>query len=408
LSRLHHRATNLLKRNYNGIVLFIALFSAAIIITDTINDRFSQTDFRSYVQGAEWLLQGENLYNRIEGVAKVPYKYSPFAAFIFTPFLLFSLETSKIVYFVLNASFILALIVFSSAFVKTVFKEKVDIPQRKILIAILVLAPTLYRELHVGNVNAILAFLVVAAALPRSRHREWLAGALLSIAVLFKPHYVVFAAYFLFAGRWRLVTAFCVGILAGFATPALIYGFKGNIALHGAWYQIMVAHNAEGSWISAAYGMNNIFEILSRPLRLLLPESAMHGALYPITVLTLLAGVVVYLSERTCEGPMNNRTSLLFLMGITPMLGQVDTNHFILVMPLLIFFTVVWRGLGLTARAVTVLGMVLIGGNIYEVWGKEMFNFWYNLGVYGIGTALLLATLVHVSLNRGLRLRDPG
>ena len=93
MSRLPHRASNLLQRNYNGIVLFIVLFSAAIIITDTINDRFSQTDFRSYVQGSDWLLQGENLYNRIEGVAKVPYKYSPFAAFFFTPFLLFSLET---------------------------------------------------------------------------------------------------------------------------------------------------------------------------------------------------------------------------------------------------------------------------------------------------------------------------
>jgi hypothetical protein len=94
LGQFHRRVSDLLKQGYNGIILFMVLFSAAIIITDTINHRFSQTDFRFYVQGAEWLLQGENLYNRIEGVAKVPYKYSPFAAFFFTPFLLFSLEVS--------------------------------------------------------------------------------------------------------------------------------------------------------------------------------------------------------------------------------------------------------------------------------------------------------------------------
>jgi len=406
LGRLFRRVSYLLKQDYNGIVLSTLLFSSAIIITDTINHRFSQTDFRSYVQGAEWLLQGENLYNRIEGVARVPYKYSPVAAFFFTPFLLFSLEISKVLYFVLNASIILLLIVFSSVFVKTVFKEKVAISQGKILTATLVLAPVLYRELHVGNVNGILAFLIVAACLPQSRKREWVQGALLCIAVLFKPHYAVFAVYFLFRKRWRLVMTFCIGILAGFAAPMLVYGFRGNITLHRAWYQSMVAHNAEGSWVSMTYGMNNIFEVLSRPLQLLLPDSAIHSVLYPITVLVLLAGAMVYLARKSYEGPLNSRVSLLFLMGIVPMLGQVDTNHFILVMPLLLFFTTVWRALGPTTRAVMVLGMILIGGNIYEVWGKGMFNFWYNLGVYGIGTALLLANLVYVSRDSDVRVPD--
>jgi hypothetical protein len=406
LRRFYRRVSDLLRQDYNGIVLFTILFSSAIIITDTINHRFSQTDFRSYVQAAEWLLQGENLYSRIEGVAKVPYKYSPFAAFFFTPFLLFSLEVSKVLYFVLNASIVLLLIVSSSAFVKTVFKEKVGLPQKNILTAILVLAPILYRELHVGNVNGILAFLIVTACLPRTRKRESFQGVLLCIAVLFKPHYVVFAGYFLFRKRWRLVTTFFIGILTGFAAPMWGYGFRGNITLHRAWYQSMVAHNAEGSWVSMTYGMNNIFEVLSRPLNLLLPDKMMHSALYPITVLVLLAGAIVYLAERTYDGPLNNRVSLLFLMGIVPMLGQVDTNHFILVMPLLLFFTAIWRALGSTTRAVTVLGMILIGGNIYEVWGKGMFSFWYDLGVYGMGTALLLVNLVHVSGDNGVRVPE--
>jgi hypothetical protein len=360
------------------------------------------------VQGAEWLLQGENLYNRIEGIARVPYKYSPFAAFFFTPFLLFNLEVSKVLFFLLNTAAMLLLIVFSAVFVKAVFNEKVRIPQKKMFIAVLVLSSLLYRELHVGNVNGILALLIVTACLPQQEKREWLQGVLLCTAVLFKPHFAVFAVYFFFRKRWRLVTTFCIGILTGFAAPMLIYGFRENIALHRAWYQSMVVHNAEGSWISMTYGMNNIFEVLSRPLQLLLPYRMMQSVLYPATVIALLVGTVVYLARKTYEGKLNNRISLLFLMGIVPMLGQVDTNHFILVMPLLLFFTANWRSLGSATKALTVLGMVLIGGNIYEVWGKEMFSFWYSLGVYGAGTSLLLANLLYLSRDSSVPVSASG
>lgn len=376
------------------MLIYLVLFMAAIFMARLMHHR-GPTDFKAYYQAAYWLTQGETIYERADGhFTKAGFLYSPAVAMLFAVFIPFGLQAASIAYYIITSAAVIAFLLVSLRFVETVLSGQGRLTQWKIFFALLAIGSVMYRELHIGNVNALLGFLSMAACWSILQKRDHLAGALIGICVLFKPHYGIFLLLFLGLRRWRVLLPFAILLFFGMLIPSAVYGFSGNIEALQGWWKAILFRTGEGSWIAAIYGNNNIFEVLAWPLHLLRFDSAVESVIFPLLVLILLFFAFALLLRKCQTLGLPLETAGLFLFAIAPMLSQQDINHFVLELPVLLFLLAIWPDQGRWWRAVVVIGMLLLGMNIYELWKRELFNLWYNIGVYGIGTALLVLALI--------------
>ena len=98
-------------------------------------------------------------------------------------------------------------------------------------------------DLHHGNVNLFILFLVVAALTAFRRRHDVLSGLLLGLAVACKLTPALFIPYFLWKRQWRVLAGCAGGLLLflwpGFV-PAAILGWDANQQQLGGWYMEMV------------------------------------------------------------------------------------------------------------------------------------------------------------------------
>jgi hypothetical protein len=112
-------------------------------------------------------------------------------------------------------------------------------------LAILVLARYFLRELQLGQINALITFLLVAMiwllVRPSMSSAGAGGGALAGLSTALKPYAAVFFPYFVFRKKWpALASGLGVLGLAIFA-PALFYGWKGNLVVLGEWRSSLTA-----------------------------------------------------------------------------------------------------------------------------------------------------------------------
>ncbi len=98
-------------------------------------------------------------------------------------------------------------------------------------------------DLHHGNVNLFILFLVVAALAAFRYRRDLLCGLLLGLAVACKVTPALFIPYFLWKRQWRVLAGCTAGLLLflwpGFV-PALALGWNENQQQVRSWYMEMV------------------------------------------------------------------------------------------------------------------------------------------------------------------------
>ena len=98
-------------------------------------------------------------------------------------------------------------------------------------------------DLHHGNVNLFILFLVVAALTAFRYRRDWLSGLLLGLAVACKVTPALFIPYFLWKRQWRVLAGCAAGLLLflwpGFV-PSLCLGWNENQQQVRRWYAEMV------------------------------------------------------------------------------------------------------------------------------------------------------------------------
>ena len=98
-------------------------------------------------------------------------------------------------------------------------------------------------DLHHGNVNLFILFLVVAALAAFRRRRHWLSGLLLGLAVACKVTPALFIPYFLWKRQWRVLGGCAAGLVLflwpGFV-PSLFLGWNENQQQVRSWYMEMV------------------------------------------------------------------------------------------------------------------------------------------------------------------------
>jgi hypothetical protein len=91
-------------------------------------------------------------------------------------------------------------------------------------------------DLHHGNNNLIILFLVVAALEAWRRGYDVLAGLVLALSISYKVTPALFVYYFLLKRSWRAAAATCLGMgIFLFVVPSLVIGPRFNLECLRAW-----------------------------------------------------------------------------------------------------------------------------------------------------------------------------
>lgn len=385
----------------------LAVLLATFLVVEGINGRLWLNDFRVYWEASGRLLRGEAPYGEAFGLGSGFFKYAPACLLFFAPLAVLPYQVASIVWAVVVA----AAIVWAVLLSERIVRERLVAPPRPfspVIVALAVLAVVVHfhRELHLGNVNAVLLviLLVVANALLDGQRRR--AGVLLGIALLVKPHFVVLLPLLLFYRRWREL-ALCVATVSVLTlAPAIVLGWERSVDLNAGWFRAMSAHNASffhTGGENTRTAADTIHSVLWRLSGGMLPPTT-SVALVTIALIAAAVGwfVVKTHSRAAGDGDAWHRDLLfafLLLVALVPCLVPTDTEHFLFSLPLVLYLFNRLFDPGRPRWLLFVGGAVLLGygGNWQDLWGtwSDVFA---DRGVLGAANAALivLCAVLHV------------
>lgn len=132
-------------------------------------------------------------------------------------------------------------------------------------------------DLHHGNNNLLILFLIVAACDFWTRKRDVAAGLTLALAITCKVTPALFGVYFLYKRSWKLVAACAVGgILFLFVVPSIFLGPSFNWELLMTWWHRIIRPYVASGVIGDQEVNQSMIGVLTR----LLTENASMGPRY--------------------------------------------------------------------------------------------------------------------------------
>jgi Glycosyltransferase family 87 len=381
----------------------LLILSLIYLLCELKNDRFYQRDFHVYYTAAQRIMHGENLYRPIED-GFYHYKYSPVAALFFIPFAVFPFGAAKVLYWFFLSSVICFGFYLSILMLDPGFRRRDDFRSMNnlVLLSALVVSVHFVRELELGQVNHLLLVVYLCALYLFWKKRQLLCAVMLSASFFLKPFSLIFLPWFFLRKKWKTIGYFLGSIILLGLIAVLLFGPRTVSSQYHGWIQelsIELSHKQD----LLAKENHTVFSIVARytPLRFT-PIVTTYAHYYQLSVLFIIGLLFLYILKKA-PGPPHRNFVLegAFLINLIPLLSFTSHNAFgfveLSVILMLYYFKQLPRWLKITAIA----GMVLSGGNIYDIVGKKLWGVFNDASLVGIGGLVLLISLACV---RGKRI----
>jgi len=379
-----------------------------LFVAEHINGRFWLNDFRVYYGAGDALFTGEPLYGVAHGLGTGVFKYAPVLAMVYAVFALLPYGlAASLQYALITLAFLDGI-----RRIDRLVREELLGGRKASYLPLFLIGITcvvhLHRELHLGNINMMLLWLLVVAleALLAGKH-SW-GGVLLGAAVLAKPHFLVLIPLLVLRGRSRTTGAALLTVALGLLLPTTIFGWGGNLSTHAAWFAAMAEHNTALIYVTGDdyRAVNTIYSFLHRVL--LRPFIGVPHNMEAYVILGVIASLfgLLVLMDRVREKTMGTRNAFAFeyllLIALVPSITLTDTEHFLFVAPLVAF---IMHGLlpkshlsWLPYAAVPLL--IAYGGNWEDALGP-LSQHMVHYGLLGIGSfgVLVLSVIMYQRSN---------
>ena len=359
--------------------LIIAFFSLFTIV-ELNHDKLWTNDFIVYFDATIDYFNGNNPYVKNYGLDTGYFKYPPFTLYIFKFFTFFSYGTSQLIHlFLLMTSLIISLITLKELSHK-IFGFKFKTNQAWILfVTFLIVAIHLVREFHMGNINLYLLVLLVLGLKYIYKDKPLLTALFWSLMLILKPIMLLAVIPLVFYKKWKTIVFMAGFGLFFFLFPIVNNGWSGNLLLWSNWVKSVSSH---GEYIvsqnSLTYLSNYYFGIISEW----------------IPSLICLAILLVLMIIRIFKGAKEDAQLIIWsaiLTAFTPNFFVTDTEHFLLIIPLIVFLLhLLSKTRSVIGWILTSIGMVLFSFNSKDLWGKELSDNFDAHGVLGIGNMLFV------------------
>jgi len=295
-------------------------------------------------------LSGQELYRLDEAM---PFKYSPAAAFLLSPFALLPHRAAHFVWNALSVLALLRLLRWSC--------RRASLGQSLVVLALH--APFLHRLFALGQIDALLLWLMVES---ESRAEGFISGLLWALACLFKPPFLIFLLLALAFRQWRRIAGLAFGLALGLAID---------------WRELP-------RW-------RELLEVTTRPMLCGDPENqglvgiACHylgGAIFAIPLAAALLALFAFASAK--GGPKLAAASAFFLSAfLSPLCWQ--TNLLSLIPLAYLLVEAIWRTRS-TALGAALTAAVAVNALGYDLLGRDRFFAVLEHRHYGL-TALFVA-----------------
>jgi len=376
------------KRIY--VLLAILAVSSALAIY-IFGIRQDMSDFGVCYQGGERIRQAETLYRISDG--HMQYKYSPASAVFFAAFTFLPYEWAKLLWYCLELLFLAISIL---VFMKT-------LPDRKKtktfigLLAFLILAKFLGREIQLGQVNLLIIGLLAGALFFLLEGKDFLAGLLWGASLFFKPYAFVFLPYFLLKKRVTIILGGGAALGLGFLLPASFYGISGNILVHREWVETL---SLSTPGLIETYDNASLYSFLQKLF-------VGPGGFWPeiLIGLALVAIGSVFLrlmrsgQRKSLPRPEILEAAFLFLLiPLFSPLGWYYNYLYALLAVMLVLDKIDEFRRGLKYAAV--VNLIVIGGTLREILGRALFTFYTGHSLVVLNFLFVLFCLSYLRLKQ--------
>ena len=261
------------------------------------------------------------------------------------------------------------------------------------VVTLVVMAKFYGHELVLGQVNLLLAAVLLAAVHLLGRGRDVPAGLLVALAVVIKPYAVIVVPWLAAKRSVRALLAAACGLGAALAIPALIYGVRGAAALHLDWWRTVT-----GSTAPNLLNPDNVS--LAAMYAKWIGIGFQAAALTAGTSLLLLAvaAVVVALRQRVAAPDGLEAAVLLTLM---PLLSPQGWDYvFLIATPAVIYLVNFDRRLPNGLRAITWVALAVVGFSLYDVMGRAAYSRFMSWSVISVCFLVVVASLSWLRIGR--------
>lgn len=391
-----------------GSLVFLALVCIGFMFAELINHRFWLSDLEVYYKAAQRISNGMNLYRYVEDGHYV-FKYSPTSAIYFIPLTILNFEVAKIVYWL----FLTFLIVVGFVnCIKLLQPSLLNDDKKKefnwvVIGALFSLAIHFLRELHLGQVNYLLFFIYLSAAIDYLNKKKYYPY-LIAISLFLKPFALIFIPYLILKKEFKGIALIGISMILLAIIPLFFYGsIESTLQQYVAWMnelKIELSHK-QGLLQNSNH---TIFSVVARytPLKLIV-ESTTFAKVYQIILLALLGLFVYSFIQLQQKATIDNDRKLLvaldfsMLISLIPLLAFTSENAFIYTMFLVFAVVIYFNRMLLVEKVFAVIGLLFIGGNFAEIIGKKFSQTLDEISLISVG-AIILLLLIYNLRKRGV------
>jgi hypothetical protein len=396
------------------IVWVIGIICAVILFFETINHRLSLNDFRVYYEATNALISGDQVYGIAFGLDTGMFKYSPFVLFLFIPFAILPFSVSGILYFLfIVTALILSFLLCRKILITYLFDKPQKYEAFISVLALVFISNHLYRELHLGNTNIILIFLILISLKLILEEKDFIGGILIGIAFLLKPYLLLLGIVLVLHKKWKVIAGTVAMMALQGIILMLVLGFSKAISLNAEWIKTMATHaESYGSQNNIAYLLHMLFNIEISPV---------NNYIIILVSALLLSGFIIYNLVLSAGNPnygivsqKNFIVEWLIVFAALPSIVNTDTQHFMYSLPLIMMMLFyLFQKKNYLLGSIMFAIFLLYGTNSNDLVGDTLGNFYDRIGAVGISNIMIILLVVYISMkedrkNSEREINSPG
>ncbi len=372
------------------LIRFLILIAVAFfVLLFILRVRNEMADFEVNYKAGQRLSESETLYRTADGHWQ--FKYLPFSALLYLPLTFLPLSLAKACWYGVVVAASVSIFAISSQ----IIDYKHDTQILPVVVTVLVMGRYFFREIQLGQINALIAFLLLVMIWlwmrPERRALIFAGGAIGGLATTLKPYGVIFFPYFAVRKRWPALLAGSAFLVLAVFSPALFYGWKGNLKVLGEWRTSLAASTP---FLFSSQDNISLVGFLMKWTH----KQSLSLIVYAVTA-AFLAGLVLFLIIR---GKHVSRASALdgfLLLALIPLLSPLGWDYtFLSFTPAVLLicrhygeYRPFWKGF-------LVMNLLIISLSLYDLMGNKLYAAFMSWSILTLNFLSLVGYLAYLRI----------
>ncbi len=370
------------------ILLILLVFLFFLLIYQFFVKK-DMTDFGVCYKAGKRIVNGEMLYQVSDG--HLQFKYFPASAVIFSVLTLFPFEMAKMLWYFLELTLLFLCLTIAYDLLPEKHKKKGSM----VALTFLVLLKFVGREMELGQINILMAFLLIMMVKALVESKEWQAGLLWGFSLIFKPYALVFLPYFILKKKIKAVAS-GIGILAmGLVLTVFFYGFRQSFFVLKEWQRTLSLSTPS---LLDHYDNSSVFAFFLKNLPADKNELAWILSLCTAILLGIFLLWIMYSGKKLrVTQPEVLESSFLFIM--IPFFSPLSWYYnYLYAIPAVVFLMNWMDKFPPAMKYILIANFICIGASLREVLGKGVFRFYTQHSLVVVSFLILLFYLFYLRI----------